>query len=154
MKDTQECLQDSLIVIKAGIAVDDRGQIQFCNGFDMKDIKRFYIISNHQPQFVRAWHGHKKESKYAFVVTGAAIFAAVKIDNWDIPSKDLSVQRFVLSEKTPGILRIPAGFANGFKTLLPDTKIIFFSTASLEESSNDDYRYNADYWNPWAIEPR
>ena len=67
MKKNTECIdQEGLSVVKADIAVDDRGQIQFCNDFDMRDVKRFYIVSNHQPQFVRAWHGHKKEGKYAF----------------------------------------------------------------------------------------
>jgi len=142
----KEC---GLEIIKAGIAVDDRGQIQFCNEFDMKEVQRFYIVSNHQSQFVRAWHGHKKECKYAFVVSGAAVFAAVRIDNWDNPSRDIPVERFVLSEKNPRLLKIPAGFANGFKTLMPDTKVMFFSTSTLGQSSDDDFRFEYDYWNPW-----
>lgn len=154
MKNMAEGIESGLSLIKAGVAVDERGQVQFCNSFDMKEIQRFYIVSNHQPQFIRAWHGHKKEGKYAFVITGAAIFAAVKIDNWDSPAKDLPVQRFVLSEKNPGILKIPAGFAHGFNTLLPGTKVMFFSTSSLEESSGDDYRYEYNYWNPWEVNPR
>ncbi len=154
MKNMTECIGGGLSVIEAGMAVDDRGQIQFCNGFDMKEIQRFYIVSNHQSQFIRAWHGHKKETKHAFVVTGAAIFAAVKINNWDNPAKDVPIQRFILSEKDPGILKIPAGFAHGFKTLTPDTKVMFFSTSSLSESSDDDYRYEYNYWDPWEVEPR
>ena len=140
--------------IEGGLAVDDRGQIQFCNNFDFKNIRRFYAVLNHEPNFVRAWHGHKKETKYVFVITGAVIVAAVKIDNWEKPNKNTAVQRFVLSEKKSCILKIPAGYANGFKTLTPDTKIIFFSTVTLEESLKDDYRFEAQYWNPWDIEER
>lgn len=145
---------DDVELIQGGLAIDDRGQIQFCNDFDLSVIRRFYTVSNHASHFIRAWHGHKKETKYAYVVSGAAIVAAVKIDDWDAPSKDLDVKRFVLSEKKPGVLKIPAGYANGFKTLLPDTKIMFFSTSSLEESLGDDYRFEAHYWNPWDVEER
>ena len=145
---------DNVECIGGGIAVDDRGHLQFCNNFDMQGICRFYIVSNHAPQFVRAWHAHKKETKCVFVVSGAAIIAAVKIENWEHPDKNASVERFVLSEKDPKIVKIPAGYANGFKTLVPDTKVMFFSTTSIKESQGDDYRYKADYWDPWYVEPR
>lgn len=145
---------DEIEIIQGGLAVDDRGQIQFCNDFDLSVIRRFYTVSNHSAGFIRAWHGHKKETKYAYVVSGAAIVAGVKIDDWDKPSKELEIKRFVLSEKKPAVLKIPSGYANGFKTLLPDTKIMFFSTSSLEDSLDDDYRFEAYYWNPWNIEER
>ncbi len=147
-------MESEIELIEGGIAVDDRGEIQFCNKFSMQGIKRFYVVSNHQSQFVRAWHGHKKEVKYVFVVSGAAVIAAVKIDNWEKPDKNASVQRFVLSAKKSCILKIPAGYAHGSKTLTPDAKVIFFSTATLEESLKDDYRFEAHYWNPWDIEQR
>lgn len=147
-------MNDGLEYIEGGIAVDERGQIQFCNNFKMGDIKRFYIVSNHQTQFIRAWHGHKKEAKYIFVISGVAMIAAVKIDNWEHPSKTAFVHKHILSEKKAGILKIPQGFAHGFKTLTPDTRIIFFSTVTLEESLNDDYRYEFNYWDPWEVKPR
>lgn len=147
-------MKKELELLEGGLAVDDRGQIQFCNTLDMKSIRRFYIVSNHAAQFVRAWHGHRNEMKYVFVVSGAAIVAAVKVDDWSNPSPNVKVERFVLSEKKPAVLKIPGGYANGFKTLLPDTKILFLSTATLDESSKDDYRFHAQYWNPWNVESR
>lgn len=147
-------MNEKVECIEGGVAIDDRGQIQFCNGFDMKQIRRFYIVSNHKPEFIRAWHGHKKEAKYVFVASGTAIIAAVKIDDWGQPDKNASVQRFILSGKKPSIVKIPAGYANGFKTLSSNTKVIFFSTSTLEESLGDDYRYEANYWNPWDVEQR
>lgn len=141
-------------IIEGGIFVDDRGEIAFVNGFNMKMVKRFYTVSNHRRGFIRAWHAHKKESKYVSVVKGVAIVAAVKIDNWANPSKDSYVYRYVLSEKKPSILFIPQGFANGFMTLTEDTKLIFFSTATLEESRKDDIRFEAYYWNPWKVVER
>jgi len=141
-------------LIKGGLAVDDRGQVSFVNDFDFEGVKRFYAVENHSRGFVRAWHAHKKEAKYAMVVKGAALVGTVKIDNWDSPSKDATVHRHVLSERAPSVLFIPAGYANGFMSLSDDMKIFYFSTSSIEESLGDDIRYDARYWNPWTVEER
>ena len=138
-------------VIKGDLAVDDRGELMFVNEFNLKSVKRFYVVSNHKQGFIRAWHGHKNESKYVFTVSGSALVSTVKIDDWDNPSNDLDYDKFVLTYKKPSVLCIPNGYANGFKTLSSHTKIIFFSTSSLKDSINDDYRYNAFKWNPWDI---
>ena len=88
------------------------------------------------------------------VVSGAAIVAAVRIDDWDHPSRDLPVTRHVMAAERPSVLAIPAGYANGFMTLTPDAKLVFFSTASLEESRGDDVRYDARHWDPWQVVER
>ena len=141
-------------VIDGGLAVDDRGQVSFVNDFNFEGVKRFYMVSNHQAGFVRAWHAHKKEAKYVLVTKGAAIVGVVPIDKWDKPSKNAEVQRFVLSEKNPKVLYIPAGYANGFMSLSDDTQIMFFSTSTLEQSHGDDFRYDARYWDIWTVEER
>jgi len=141
-------------LFKGGLAVDDRGTVSFVNDFNFAGVKRFYIVENHKQGFVRAWHAHKKESKYVMVVKGSAVIGAVEIDNWDNPSKDLKMHRYVLSEKNPSVLFIPAGFANGFMSLSEDAKIIFFSTSELKDSLNDDVRFDAHYWEAWKVEER
>lgn len=141
-------------VINGGLAVDDRGQVTFINDFDFADVKRFYMVSNHKQGFVRAWHAHKKEAKYVLVVKGAAKVAAVKIDNWDEPSKSAEVKQFVLSEKKPTVLYIPAGYANGFMSLTDDAQIMFFSTSTLDESLGDDIRYDSRHWDVWSVVER
>lgn len=141
-------------LIEGGLSVDDRGSVAFVNSFAFDGVKRFYVVANHRAGFVRAWHGHKLERKYVMVVAGSAIVGAVRIDNWEHPSKDLPVHRYVLSAEKPAILYIPPGYANGFMTLTADTKLIFFSTASVEESRNDDIRYDAHYWDAWKIVER
>jgi len=145
---------DTLKLIEGGIAVDDRGQLTFFNNFNYSSIKRFYIVENHRENFVRAWHGHKNESKFVLCINGAALLSAIKIDNRDKPSKDLEPTKFVLSSTKPSILYIPQGYANGFMTLRKDTKLIFYSTSTLEESMNDDYRFDSYYWNSWGITER
>lgn len=141
-------------LIQGGIAIDDRGSISFVNDFNFEDIKRFYIVENHKQGFVRAWHAHKKEMKYVMVIKGSALIGAVKIENWENPSKNSIPEKFVLSDQKPGILYIPEGYANGFMSLTQDAKIIFFSSSSLEESKGDDFRYPARYWDIWQAEER
>ena len=142
------------VCIKGQLFIDDRGEVGCVNNFDMRQIRRFYTVTNHKAGFVRAWHAHKKESKYVTVTSGSAIIAAVKIDNWSRPSKDLDIHRFILSATIPAVIFIPKGYANGFKTLTVDTKLMFFSITTLEQSQNDDFRYDAYYWNPWEIVER
>jgi dTDP-4-dehydrorhamnose 3,5-epimerase-like enzyme len=143
-------------VIPGGLAVDDRGQISFANGFSFESVRRFYMVENFSTEVVRAFHGHLKEDKSVFVVSGSAIVAAVHLDDHQRPNRQTKPHRFVLSGRQPRLLHIPAGYANGFRPLEPGTKIIFFSTATMEEAANDDYRFPADYWGAdvWSIESR
>ena len=138
-------------VFNGGLAVDDRGETVFVNEFNFEGVKRFYMVSNHKAGFVRAWHAHRREAKYITAVSGEAIVGAVKIDDWEKPSKDLLVERYVISSKKPQVLYIPAGYANGFMSLTSDLKLMFFSTSKLEESAEDDIRYDARYWDIWNV---
>ncbi len=141
-------------LIRGGLAVDDRGEVGFVNDFDFAGVKRFYMVENHRQGFVRAWHAHRKEGKYVLVVRGAALVCGVTIDDWGRPSRDLPVTRHVLSARSPSVLWFPPGSANGFMSLTDDTKLLFFSTATLEESLQDDIRWDARYWDPWQVEER
>jgi dTDP-4-dehydrorhamnose 3,5-epimerase len=141
-------------LLRGGIAVDDRGEVGFVNEFVFGDVKRFYTVSNHAAGFVRAWHAHKHEAKYVLVVSGAALVCCVEIDDWERPSPALDVKRFVLSARAPAVLRVPEGYANGFMTLTPDAKLMFFSTSTLEDSLGDDFRFPARLWDPWLVEER
>jgi len=147
-------MEDRTHIFNGGLSVDDRGEITFVNDFNFESVKRFYIVSNHKAGFVRAWHAHKREAKYVTAVAGAAIVGAVKIDDWDKPSGNLPVGRYIISSNKPQVLYIPPGYANGFMSLTSDLKLIFFSTAKLEESADDDFRFDARYWDIWNIVER
>jgi dTDP-4-dehydrorhamnose 3,5-epimerase len=141
-------------LLEGGLAVDDRGSLAFVNAFDFEGVKRFYVVANHEQGFVRAWHAHRREAKYVTVVSGAAVVAAVQIDDWERPSRGAEVHRFVLTAAKPSLLFIPPGFANGFMSLTEDAKLVFFSTSTLEESRDDDVRFDARHWDAWTVEER
>ncbi len=140
-------------LIKGGIAVDERGQIVFANDFDFKGVKRFYMAQNFSRETIRGFHGHIKEAKYALVISGTVLIVAVLMDNIANPSKNNEVHRFILSARKPEILFIPPGYANGMRSLEEDAKVIFFSTTSMEEAKEDDFRFPYDYWGEkvWEI---
>lgn len=130
--------------------VDDRGMLTFFNSFSFDKVKRVYLVRNHSKNYIRAWHGHLKEEKYVQVVQGAALVGAVPLDDMKLES----CYKKILSEHTPGILHIPNGYANGFKTLTENTILQFFSTSTLDESKGDDIRFDFDEVNIWEEDYR
>lgn len=138
----------SINLISGGIAVDDRGSVRFVNDFDFSSVKRFYQVENHTPGFIRAWHGHKLEAKYVYVVKGTALVGAVELGIKAEPGK------YILTAAKPSVLFIPANHANGFMTLEPDTVVMFFSTATMAETKDDDIRFPYNKWDIWNIEYR
>ena len=131
-------------LISGDLFADERGTLRFINDFDFKNVKRFYQVENHKQGYIRAWHGHKKENKYVYVASGSALVGVVDLETEEI-------QKFILSSSKPRILWIPANTANGFMNLEENTKIIFFSSSTLEESKKDDLRFPYDKWNIWDI---
>lgn len=151
MFDTHEIIKvpkpkEGLKLIPGGLATDKRGQVSFVNDFNFEGVKRFYMVENVSNALIRAWHAHKNEAKYILVVKGAAMIGAVEVDDWDNPSKNLEVKRFILDSASPSVLKIPAGYANGIMSLSKDTQVMIFSNSSIEESKKDDFRFDPRYW--------
>lgn len=140
-------------LIQVNISSDDRGEISHSNNFNFSklNIKRFYKMENHQENFIRAWHAHKKEEKYILILSGSIKISLVKIDDWKKPSKKLKIENYFLNEKSPQILFIPGGYAHGTQNLKKNTSFIVFSNFTIDESLKDDFRYPYDYWHNWNI---
>lgn len=141
-------------VIPGGASTDDRGRVYFANDFDLGECRRLYVVENFLAGTVRAWHAHRRERKWVMALQGVALACCVRVDDWDAPSRDLPVQRFTLDADHPAVLVIPGGYANGAMALVPQTKLLYFSDATLEQSLQDDIRYPARYWDPWQIRER
>ena len=133
-------------LIEGGNFSDHRGTLSYVNDFSFKDIERFYIISNSDTHPLRAWQGHKLDAKNFYCLSGSFRIHYVKIDNWENPSKDLTIETVTLTESESKMLHIPAGCANAIESLEPDSKLISFSTLPLSNVSEDDVRYDANYW--------
>ncbi|MCP3684500.1 MAG: sugar epimerase [bacterium] len=139
-------------IFPGGIAVDDRGSLRFCNDFKFQDVKRFYHVENMSKDTIRAFHGHKLEAKYAYIPKGTAMIGMVKMVDGETLDHDTK-RTVIMSSKKPQILYIPPGWANGMRSLEEDTIIMFFSTTTMEEAENDDFRFDwdvlgKDFWSP------
>lgn len=129
---------------------DDRGKISFNNDFNLSElgIKRFYTVSHVAPNYIRAFHGHLKESKYCLVNDGYFRLVLIKmnvVDGKVLNFEDdlqLNKNTFVchIEASQPRIVYIPKGYYNGFMNLTPTGQITFYSTSTTGESEGDDYR--------------
>jgi len=137
-------------IITGGLHSDERGKISFVNEFKLDEIKRFYSIQPSNTNVVRAWQGHAKERKWFFVIAGSFKVVAAKIDDWENPPLKPVIYEFDLNEQRPEVLYVPGGYVNGFKAVKPNSKVIVFSDQTVEQSVNDDYRFDQNDWFDWG----
>lgn len=138
-----------LKLIEGGIHDDERGTIAFVNDFDLSEVVRFYRITHPKTSIVRAWQGHQKESKWFHCYQGSFLIKLMKIDKWETPSKDLIPQVFELKNSQSQVLYIPPGYASGFKALEKNSSLMVFSDMTVENSMEDDFRFEKNYWFNW-----
>jgi dTDP-4-dehydrorhamnose 3,5-epimerase-like enzyme len=136
-------------LIAGGQHIDERGRLFFFNDFDMKPVRRFYIIEHTDTNIVRAWQAHQKEQKWLYVVKGSFKIVVVKPDNWEKPSQKLLTKEIILKSDGNQLLHIPGGYANGFKALEVNSKLMVFSDFSIADAGKDDFRFDKDLWYDW-----
>jgi len=135
--------------ITGGRHVDERGMLFFFNDFDMKPVRRFYIIEHTETNTVRAWQAHQKEQKWLYILRGSFKIVVVKPDHWEKPSQKLPVNEFILKADGNQLLHIPGGFANGLKAMEANSKLMVFSDFSMADAGKDDFRFDKDLWYDW-----
>jgi dTDP-4-dehydrorhamnose 3,5-epimerase-like enzyme len=133
-------------LIPGELHVDQRGIVSFVNDFDFKGVDRFYTVKAHKTRELRGWIGHRKEHKWFTALTGALMVAVVAPDDWENPSMDLPVKRFILSALKPAILHVPPGHANASLMLTQDALLGIFSSGKIENAVEDDWRFDVDTW--------
>lgn len=128
---------------------DDRGDFTNIPLTD-SGIKRTYIINNSQKGVVRAFHGHKNESKIFYVTRGSFKFNFINMKTKKDPIT------FTLNESVPEIIICPKGWYNGFVSLKDESTLTVFSSSTMEDSKIDYYPEKFDRWgkNIWHIQNR
>lgn len=128
------------MIIKGNSHTDSRGTVRFVNDFDMSRVVRMYCI---EPQMgvIRAWQGHKKETKWFFVAKGSFLVKTV-----DMVSREK--EGYLLQDGFSDVLEIPGGFYNGFEAKEEGSVLMVFSDFDLEASQADDFRESVDqiFW--------
>ncbi|AWG21437.1 hypothetical protein FFWV33_07775 [Flavobacterium faecale] len=133
-------------VIEGNTFSDARGSVSFVNDFKFTDIERFYVICNSDENPIRAWQGHKLDSKNFFCIAGSFKIGYVKIDDWGNPSSTLVVDSTILHADDARVLHVPAGYANAIVALESGSKLMSFSTLPLSQVKEDDVRFAPDTW--------
>lgn len=125
---------------------DKRGLLHFNNSFDPSNFVRSYIIENSDSEPMRGWHGHKHESKAFMAIKGSVIVGGVKIDDWNAPSSNLPVHSEELTEGSLSVFLVPPGYANAIRSLTTGSRVLVFSSSSLQDSLADDFRFPVASW--------
>jgi dTDP-4-dehydrorhamnose 3,5-epimerase-like enzyme len=133
-------------VIPGSMFVDDRGVMLFNNSLPLDGTKRSYFVYGDKGM-IRAWHGHKLETKVIQCTSGRVRVCAI---NMELGILD-EVNSFYLIPNGNAVL-IPKEHYNGIQFLADNSAIIVYSNTTLEESKNDDYRLDWDkfgtsFWN-------
>lgn len=119
-------------VIEGNLHSDLRGVLRFVNDFDMSKVVRMYCI---EPNIgvIRAWQGHKKETKWFYAAKGSFL---VKI----VDMSTLEKIEYQLKDSESTVLEISGGHYNGFEALETGSVMIVFSDVNLDSSKHDDFR--------------
>lgn len=139
-------LENKNTLVTGELFKDHRGILTFVNDFKFPGVKRFYTLTHPDIGIVRAWQGHKTETKHFFVTKGSFLIGWVKPDDWENPSTDLIVNKQILHASEPAILKVEAGHANGLRALEKDSILMVFSDLDLDQSTADTFRFAAEQW--------
>lgn len=120
------------MVVEGNIHKDERGMVRFVNDFDMTKVVRMYCI---EPKLgvIRAWQGHKIETKWFYVAKGSFIVKTINMNT--LEKKD-----YHLKDTESKVLEIKGGHYNGFEALEEGSVLMVFSDFGLEQSKGDDFR--------------
>jgi len=128
------------------IFTDDRGYFALFIDNKEVEVKRVYYVVNPARGTVRGFHFHKKEWKYFTIVRGSAKFVALD------PKKPKEKFTFISSERSPAVISIPPGYANGWVSLEDTAILLCASTATTKESLKDDKRFDPYKWGDvWSV---
>ncbi|EKB49147.1 WxcM-like domain-containing protein [Cecembia lonarensis] len=123
-------------LIEGNLHRDERGVVRFVNDFDMSRVVRMYCIEA-ELGVIRAWQGHRKETKWFFAAKGSFLVKTVEMDSLDR-------KEYILRDSESNVLEIPAGHYNGFEGLEEGAVMMVFSNVGLEHSMGDDFRESLD----------
>ena len=124
-------------LIQGGTYTDARGEVRFCNDFDMSAVKRFYTIANRAEQPVRGWIGHKKETKWFFPLKGETVIEIEPMA--DSRGENSPRSRYLLDVNVPAVLKVPPG--NWFCIRQDgNAEVMVFSDCKVGEFEDDDFR--------------
>lgn len=135
------------MILKGDKHEDIRGIITYNNEFDASVIKRIYTIENHSTEFIRGWQGHKIEQRWFACMKGSFEIALIEVDDFKNPSRDLTINKYILSSEVLTYLHVRAGFITAIKSLEEGSKLLVLADYGIGEI-DDEYRFDLNYFKP------
>jgi dTDP-4-dehydrorhamnose 3,5-epimerase len=136
-------LIDGVTARRSKVIPDDRGRLGEIFRADDPWFEKFgqvYFTTTY-PGIVKAWHYHKRQSDYFYVVKGTVKIALY--DQRDDSSTQGVVNELYLGEHCPGLLRIPAGVLHGWMCVSQDEAyIINIPSEVYNYEKPDEFRVN------------
>jgi dTDP-4-dehydrorhamnose 3,5-epimerase len=150
-----------LFIIKKKPSTDERGYFirDFCNIELNKikfNIKQINISFNKKKYTLRGFHYQKKpyeEDKIITCISGKIFNVCI-----DLRKKSktyLKIFRKYLSDSNFQSLHVPAGFANAYLTLKPNTKILYYMSKYYKPKSAKGIRFDDPFFKiSWPVKPK
>ena len=133
-------------IISGNSHQDQRGIITYNNDFNASSVKRIYTIENHSTDFIRGWQGHKTEQRWFACMKGAFEISVIQIDDFDQPSKELTVMKHHLNDESLTYLHVPGGCITAIQASEPGSKLLVLADYAIGEIQ-DEYRFPLDNFN-------
>lgn len=130
---------------------DARGSLACCNGCDLAELRRFYVLTHPDTATIRGWNAHRFEAKRFFCLRGGFEIALLPMASFAPPEATGEAECFRLEAANPRLLCAPAGYANAIKATEPGSILLVFSDKTLEGARNDNWKYPPETWSaPWS----
>ena len=121
---------------------DSRGELDFFNTLDLSEVVRMYRIKPADTRTIRAWQGHKLEQKWFYCLKGSFVVNLLPFSEFKDADSKVAPEIYTLDSVLQDVLRIPAGYVNGFRANEENSELLVFSDLSLKASMADDYRFD------------
>jgi len=126
---------------------DHRGKIMANNTFDMRCVVRHYVLFQTDNTVIRAWQGHKIETKWMKCLYGSFTISLIACHDVASPTGKETIDVVKLNGESGSLLCVPGGYYTGIKGDQAHSSLIVFSDFTLEQSLEDDFRKPLDFWN-------
>lgn len=138
------------------VNVDDRGYlIEIVHATDpfLKKFGQVYLVGNRTKGIIRAYHKHDVLWDYFFISHGSAKFILVD-DRLGSPTYR-HMNMFILSERNPAVLVVPAGVYHGWMSLEDDTQMVSTGSELYNKEKPDEVRILPDtFGDVWEVKGR
>jgi hypothetical protein len=75
---------------------------------------------------VRGWQGHKIEQRWFACMKGSFEISVIEVDDFTQPSKDLTIQKYLLTDEVLTYLHVPKGCITAIRSKLDKVNYWFW----------------------------